>query len=297
MPRFRWIGKSEDGETVVLHKFKGIFKSPAYATSEWLTANIDKIGTGVAIDIETTGLDKVNDVVIELGLRSFKFNRINGDILSVKAGYSELQDPGKPLSKEVKCLTGLNDTLLKDKTIDWSNVEKFLSEADIVIAHNASFDRSFIEKHVSVSKSKVWACSLKQINWTSKGFGIHKLEVLSIYHGFFTDSHRALADVDALLYLLYTLDVETGASYLNELLFNAKRPRVRIVATNSPFELKDLLKKRNYRWNQDKKVWHKSIYKDDVSSEILWLETTVYNGDFGGKTEEIPIVDNFKGME
>jgi DNA polymerase-3 subunit epsilon len=291
---FSWVGKSIDGETVVLRKFSGQFPLPTYVNAEWIAANPEKIKTGVVIDVETTGLNKKTDTVIEIGLRQFKFNRANGDLIDPGKTYSGFQDPGKPLSEEIKRLTGLNDDLLRGKSIDWLKVDAMLSEANIIFAHNAAFDRPFVEKNARASQDKPWGCSLKQIDWTTKGYGIHKLEILCIYHGFFADAHRALSDAEALLYLLTMTDRTSRKPYMNELLINARRPMVRMAAKNSPFESKDHLKERGYSWDANNRYWFKTIYKDHLTDELAWMETVIYNGAYRGSAEEIPITDNFK---
>jgi len=48
-------------------------------------------------------------------------------------------------------------------------------------------------------------------------------------------------------------------------------------ATNAPFEAKDKLKSRGYRWNAEQRVWHTKL-KDDASlnAECEWLKENVY---------------------
>ncbi len=290
--KFKWRGMSEDGETVILRKFSGQFISPDYASQEWIKNHQELVKTGVVVDVETTGLDKSVDTVIEIGLRRFLFNNQNGHILKIEEAYSQLQDPGKPLSKEISNLTGLTDEVLRGKIIDWRLVERALLDVEVIIAHNAAFDRPFIEQHVKSSVGKLWACSLRQIDWNQKGFFSHKLEGLSICHGFFIDSHRALNDAEALLHLLSMGDECT--TYLYELLQAARRPFSKIIASGSPFESKDLLRTRGYRWDTLNRVWRKVLFQDQVPEEVLWLESKVYCGRFLGKIEEIPIEDNFK---
>jgi DNA polymerase-3 subunit epsilon len=291
---FRWIGQSLDGQTVTLKRFAGQFKTVEYATEEWLAAHPERIRSGIVIDVETTGLNKKTDSVIEVGLRTFLFNKLTGELLKAGTTYSGLQDPGKPLSDEIKRLTGLNDEMLAGKNIDWKHVNDLIEKAHVLIAHNASFDRPFIDRHSSASTTKPWACSYKQVEWTRKGFSVHKLDVLCIYHGFFTDAHRALNDVDALLNLLSMNDTSTNRSYLNELLTNARKPVTRVVAASSPFETKDLLKERGYSWDATGRAWQKVINKNDLASEVAWLESAVYLGDFKGRVEDITLTDQFK---
>ena len=80
-------------------------------------------------------------------------------------------------------------------------------ESDFILAHNAGFDRPMIEavpQVREVSASKIWTCSLKQVDWASLGFLSAKQELLSVFHGFHYSGHRALTDIDALANALET---------------------------------------------------------------------------------------------
>ena len=198
-------------------------------------------------------------------------------------------------SEEVKKITGITDEMLKNKMIDWAFVEKIFTHAHIIVAHNAGFDRPFLDQKISLSAEKIWACSLKQINWMQKGFTVFKLEILGLMHGFFIENaHRALNDADALLYLLHIQDENTKSPYFKELITNARRVTVTVRASHSPFESKDNLKKKGYFWDAANKCWFKSVYKDEIDAEIVWLEKDVYKGSFAGMVQEIKLVDNFK---
>ena len=67
----------------------------------------------------------------------------------------------------------------------------------------------------------------------------------------------------------------TGLAHLLE---RAARPSYQLQATNAPFEAKDRLKDRGYRWNGDQKVWHTRL--DDapaLQAELVWLKAEVYS--------------------
>lgn len=292
---FRWIGKSEDGSTVTLHRLEGCpVQTPFYATPAWLELNADIVRTGIVLDTETTGLNFLEDSIIEIGIRQFLFNRQTGEILGLGKAYSSFQDPGRPIPAEIVELTGITDDMVAGKEIEWPVVDAILDEASLIIAHNARFDRPFIDKRSVVSREKIWGCSIKQIDWRDQGFTSSKLELLNIYHGFFTDSHRAINDVDALLYLLSLPQNDCDKNYLHELLVNAKKSQTQVIATSAPFETKDQLKSRGYSWDNTNRFWNKVINKETLAEEIRWLEETVYFGTFRGITREIALSDNFK---
>jgi DNA polymerase-3 subunit epsilon len=81
---------------------------------------------------------------------------------------------------------------------------------------------------------------------------------------------------------------------LHELLEKADQPYVKVVAASSPFESKDLLKARGYRWDPIARVWQRLILSSQLTEEVSWLESSVYRGTFRGITEEIPALNNFK---
>ncbi|WLB63357.1 hypothetical protein QIH96_44030 [Bradyrhizobium japonicum] len=67
--------------------------------------------------------------------------------------------------------------------------------------------------------------------------------------GFFHQTHRAVDDCHALLEVL-ALDLPTtGSPALALLLKTARKKTGRVWAEQSPFELKDSLKRRGYRWS------------------------------------------------
>ena len=293
---FQWIGKSQDGETITLRKLKeSDFRFPRYFTPEWETSNQDIVRTGVILDVETSGLKFDQSKIIEIGIRKFLFNRETGEPLRLTESYSSFQDPGEPLSAEVKAITGITDEMVKDQRIDWSRVDSMLESSQIMIAHNAAFDRPFVDSQSKISSQKIWGCSLKQIDWSGKGFPSQKLDLLSAFHGFFTDAHRALNDADALLHLLSHSDSMKGSPYLLELLTEARKTTYHLMAIYAPFESKDLLKSRGYRWDNLGRTWWREITHTDLPLETEWLEEFVYSGSFRGKVIEIPPTEHFKG--
>jgi DNA polymerase III epsilon subunit-like protein len=42
--------------------------------------------------------------------------------------------------------------------------------ARLVVAHNAAFDRKFLERPCETFSTKPWACSISQINWAAEGY-------------------------------------------------------------------------------------------------------------------------------
>lgn len=230
---------------------------------------------GVAVDIETTGLDSANDIVIELAVQRFKFDG-QGRIVEVGLPRSWLQDPGFPLEPEITRITGLTDDDLQGQAIDDVAACNLLNSADLVIAHNAGFDRGFIEARLPAAAGLPWACSMAGVPWHDLGFEGRSQSALLMQAGWFYSAHRAEADVAALLRLLAHV-CNDGETALGKVVASAGRTTVRVEAHGSAFELKDILKLRGYHWNAAQKCWWTEIDEADLVAEQLWLQRRGYN--------------------
>lgn len=99
----------------------------------------------VLVDTETTGLQHANDEVIEIGAVAFTYDDDStvGDVVGV---YSGLRQPSSPIPPEITRLTGITDGMVAGQEIDIDALDALIEPADLVIAHNAGFDRPFCEK-------------------------------------------------------------------------------------------------------------------------------------------------------
>ena len=160
--------------------------------------------------------------------------------------------------------------MVKGQSIDLEQVSKMLSEAVIVIAHNARFDRPFVENLLSDFADIAWACSIADIDWNKEGFEGVKLEFLAYKFGFFYEGHRATIDCQAGIEILSRKFPVSGDPVLSHLLKSARRTDIRLWAEGAPFDRKDVLKKRGYRWspgeNGKRKAWYKDLSEDELDS-------------------------------
>ncbi len=281
------FGLSKDGLSFKASKFSGLKQSKEDFKKT------DSLKVAVFLDVETTGLNYNFEEIIEVAARKVYFDKASRKIIGVGKSFNELREPSKPLRPKIIKLCGFTDEDLKGKVIDWDDFDNFISEADILISHNAYFDRPFIEKYSKVSPSKIWGCSIFNIDW-DRWFTSSKLDYLAICHAFFFDSHRALNDVDALIHLLsFNVPKSDSKSYFYILLENARIPNYLILAKNTSLQSKDILKNRHYRWNG--KIWQKLIPERELEEEKEFLSKNVYSEKgFLGEFKKIPLRDNFK---
>ncbi|MEH2512226.1 DNA polymerase III epsilon subunit-like protein [Nitrobacteraceae bacterium AZCC 1564] len=178
---------------------------------------------------------------------------------------------------------GITDAMVAGHRIDGNAVDLFASDAVVVIAHNAGFDRRFAERYWPTFVDKAWACSVNNIDWRQQGFEGSRLGYLLAGVGMFHQAHRAVDDCRALLEVLASSLPSDERTALSLLLENARKRTVRIWAEHSPFGLKDELKKRGYRWSSGDdgrpKAWYVDIDEDLEANEIRYLCEHIYRRD------------------
>jgi DNA polymerase-3 subunit epsilon len=235
------------------------------------------------LDTETTGLDWRAENIIELAMLSVDVDLQTGQPVGVVEVYEDFEDPGRSIPSEIVKLTGITNQDVKGQKLNEAKINAMVERADIIVAHNAGFDRPFVEKRLEVFEHKAWACSFAGINWKALGLGSAKLEFLCSELGWFYDAHRAQVDCHALLRVLSS-NLKTQAddlpsSGLLQLLKSAEQSRTVVKAFGSPFETKDKLKARGYRWDAEAKVWCTALNSADaLEAEAEWLKTQIYGG-------------------
>jgi DNA polymerase-3 subunit epsilon len=231
------------------------------------------------VDTETTGTDSTVDKIIELAIVVFEYCHATGTVGRVLDTYDALEDPGMPIPPSSTAIHGITDEMVVGQHIDDARVGQLLDSVGIVIAHNAGFDRRFLEQRLPVFATLPWGCSWLEVPWVEAGIASSKLEYLAYRHGFFYDGHRAEADCHALLEVLAQPFGESAGTALKVLLDSARGPSFRLWANNSPFETKDVLKKRGYWWDAARRCWSVEVRSQEaVQKNFAWLCEAVYAG-------------------
>ena len=129
------------------NKIKVLYGVEGYLVDDGIPLAINEKGqnlddTYVVFDLETTGFSPKNDKIIEIGAVKVK----NGKIID---SFSEFVNPRRPIPYKITELTGISDDMVRySDSIDFvlPRFMDFIGDA-AVVAHNASFDCSFIEKN------------------------------------------------------------------------------------------------------------------------------------------------------
>ncbi|MEE9574100.1 MAG: 3'-5' exonuclease, partial [Candidatus Neomarinimicrobiota bacterium] len=95
----------------------------------------------VALDFETTGIDSVNDRIIEVAAIRFTDGKASNK-------FVKLVNPGRPIPDFITNITNISNEMVKDAQLEEDIVEeltKFIGNSPIV-AHNTTFDINFLRE-------------------------------------------------------------------------------------------------------------------------------------------------------
>jgi len=224
------------------------------------------------VDLETTGFEHDSEI-IEIGLLRGTYSPSEGRITSIDSVCSMLQEPSKPLRPIITEVTGLTDEALAGQRICEDRVAGMLDGVELLIAHNAKFDRRFFDKRFPQFANKTWACSSKggDIDWKAAGHRSSALESLLLDYGYFYDAHRASIDCMATAWLLLVADGKFG-----ELISSVESSLYLVEALGAPYDVKDNLKGAGFIWNGDDKIWHTSVKGDAALQDLAQFLSRLY---------------------
>nr|WP_286158942.1 3'-5' exonuclease [Methylobacterium sp. Leaf456] len=279
------LERNGDYRVLRRHKPRRTFDTPGDA----------EVRKGLIIDLETTGLDPTYHEIIEVGLLPFTYT-VDGRLVAAGTPYGSFQQPFGVILPEITRLTGIDGAMVEGRMIDRAQVNSLVAEADLVIAHNANFDRKFAEDLCPALATKPWGCSLVQVPWAAEGMG-SKLCYIATDLGFIYSAHRAVDDCQATLECLARRLPQSGRTGFSYLLERAFESVYRLKAVRAPFEAKDALKARRYRWDDGNvskvRGWYKDVPADEVAAEVGWLRLEIYRYEADIPVTEITPFDRF----
>lgn len=155
-------------------------------------------------DIETTGLSPQSCKITEIGAVIFK----DGEILD---RFNTFSDPKVHIPENITNLTGITDEMVSGAPDNADAVREFLKFAKnrILVAHNASFDTSFIRKvsqDNEIEFTNPYLDTVALSRYANPELKRHKLDTLAEYFGLGDfNHHRACDDAEMLALILKCL--------------------------------------------------------------------------------------------
>jgi len=225
-------------------QFKNISKKDNINKIDGLTHKIKKdkklIESILILDTETTGLDENDNEVIEIGCILFH--------VSTKSVLSQLSFLLPVHKNEAQHINGISVEVSNISQPWEAGMEFFLKLVDscnIIVAHNAAFDKKWFGKGKLPNLDKNWICSLEDINWSFKNNLKIRPSVTDLALAFnipVWNLHRALADC------YYLSEVFKKVENLEKILLKATEPRYLYKAIVS-YEDRFMAKNAGFRWN------------------------------------------------
>jgi DNA polymerase III subunit epsilon len=204
-----------------------------------ITGNADADSV-VVLDFETTGMSPdYGDRAIEIGAVKLE----HGEIVDT---YQCLMNPGRRIDRFIEDYTGITNSMLKEAPPCEEVMKEFvgfLGETNLV-AHNASFDRRFLDAECSRINRKYkggFACSMLAARRLYPHAPNHKLGTLVEYNQLPNDGtfHRALADAQMTSHLWLCMLNAISSGYRIECIsFSLMQKLSRVSKASAPGFLK-----------------------------------------------------------
>lgn len=236
----------------------------AYCKPTYPVPSGPSVGLATVLDTEATSADPNKAEIISVARIPVYYDKRTLEILGYGECKQDYNEPSGAIPDEVVRLTGITDDMVRGHQLDIAGLTHELSQANILVAHNASYDRVLLERYLPDIREMPWACSFQDIPWKEFGFTVSKLDYLTTKMGYFYEAHRADADCHALATLLSTLDSDKGKPIFSEMMEKARSTHYTI-AGKVQFGKNDLLKAEGFTWNPGLSSWCKTVTsKEDI---------------------------------
>lgn len=152
----------------------------------------------VVFDLETTGFNRENCRIIEIGAVKV----VNGEIVDT---FNQLINPQQKLPKKIIEITNITDDMLTDMPLLPDVLPKFIEFVgdSILVAHNAEFDMGFYEHYSKLvcgfNVQNPYLCTLQLSRALFPKLGRHNLAAISRHLGVSLENHHRACDDAAAL--------------------------------------------------------------------------------------------------
>ena len=214
--------------------------------------------TALIIDTETTGLDPERDRCLEVGAILFDVSA-----RSVLAQQSFLlpveSNAAEPINRIPAAVTRLPQPW--PGALRW--FDELLVAADVLVAHNAAFDRQWFGREPLPAVSHPWLCSMEDLRWPADRQLRSRPSVrdLALAYGVpVWSAHRALTDC------IYLAEVFARCDDLETMLLHGLEPR-QLMRAKVSYDDRHLAREAGFRWNDPVKgAWTRRLSRREIKS-------------------------------
>ena len=209
------------------------------------------------IDTETTGLDPREHQCIEVGAVLFDVPRRS--VLSQVSFLLPCQ------SNPAQAVNGIDPQLTRQQQ-PWRAAmtcfEALVDAADLLVAHNAAFDRQWFGLGALPELTKPWLCSMEDIRWPADRQlrANPSVRDLALAYGVpVWAAHRALTDC------IYLAQVFERCADLEQLVQQGLEPR-RLYRARLSYEERHKAREAGFRWNEPVSgAWSRKLSEREVA--------------------------------
>ena len=221
-------------------------------------ADFDSGPTSILIlDTETSGLDPAAHACLEVG--AILFDVASRSVLAQQSFLLPVDtNAAEPINRIPAAVTQLPQPW--SEGLRW--FQHLAEAADVLVAHNAAFDRQWFGRGALPPLERPWLCSMEDIRWPADRQLRSRPSVrdLALAYGVpVWAAHRALTDC------IYLAEVFARCDDLETLLIRGLEPR-RLVRARVSFEERHQAKEAGFRWNDPiKGAWTRRLSERECS--------------------------------
>ena len=226
-------------------------RSAAASSAQQVAAESATVRTLLIIDTETTGLDPQLDHCLEVGVILF-------DVPSrqVLAQHSFLLPVEANAAEAINRIPAAATNLPQPWRPALSYLQSLLDAADVLVAHNAAFDRQWFGRGHLPATDKPWLCSMEEMRWPAERLLRSRPSVRDLalaYEIPVWAAHRALTDC------IYLAEVFRRCDELEQLVERGLEPR-QLMRAQVSYDDRHLARDAGFRWNEPVKgAWARRL--------------------------------------
>jgi len=155
------------------------------------------------LDTETTGLE-AHDEPISVAALLFEVALPSGKMLREMESFYGLREPSVSIHPRAQEVHGISIESLRGKVLDVETLRRIVASADVLIAHNAKFDRRMLMKVLPGIEKEIWSCSMLGKRFFWEGMPSKSLDSICVFLEVNRpEPHNALSDCRALSEVLF----------------------------------------------------------------------------------------------